>query len=155
MVVCENGDYAGSVSSGCLDNNVAAIALEVLQDGQQKRVKFGDGSPFVDVKLPCGGGVELLILPDPDPSVIDEIVDSLLRRRECSALLTDTGLQFSPRVVPTMQEPIGFYIYYHPKLQIIAAGRGNELISLVKASVAAGFEISVCSPDKNLSLIHI
>ena len=148
MVVCESGEYVGSVSSGCLDGNVAAVALQSIEDGLQKKIRFGEGSPFVDVKLPCGGGVELLIIPDPNPALINTIVDVLLRREECSVLLCDDGLHVSPNVLPTNQLDVGFCVHYEPRLKIIAAGRGYELNSMVNLSVAAGFEVIALGPDQ-------
>ncbi len=149
MIVCENGYYAGSVSSGCFDANVAAFALKSIEEGQQQKIRLGEGSPFVDIKLPCGGGIELLIIPDPAPSAINNIVDVLSQRNECSALLTNTGLHFVVDAKQTGQTSEGFYIRYQPKLKIIAAGRGEELNSMVKASIATGFEVLVCCPDED------
>ena len=34
MIVCEDGRYAGSVSSGCIDGNIAAVAVDALQCAQ-------------------------------------------------------------------------------------------------------------------------
>jgi len=73
MIVSEAGEYAGYVSNGCVDADIAGHALQALSDGKLRRVKYGDGSPYMDIRLPCGGGVSVVILPAPNAEIISEI----------------------------------------------------------------------------------
>ena len=59
MGVAEDGSFAGSLSGGCIENAVVSEALEVLKEGSARVVRFGSGSPYLDIKLPCGGGLAL------------------------------------------------------------------------------------------------
>ncbi|MEX6634501.1 XdhC family protein [Hyphococcus lacteus] len=143
MIVCENGSYAGSVSSGCIDGNVVAMALDVIRTGTAKRVQFGEGSPFVDVKLPCGGGVDLLILPTPDKNVISAFVNRLSARKVVEIALDPSGIE----IVEGGRCEGVFHFTYVPKIEIRVAGRGLELLQFSRAASAAGFDIISYTPD--------
>lgn len=52
VVVAADGRYAGYVSGGCVEAAVAFEALSAIEAGQDRVVKFGDGSPFFDIVLP-------------------------------------------------------------------------------------------------------
>lgn len=143
LIVCENGSYAGSVSSGCIDGNVVAMALDAIRSGLAKRVQFGEGSPFVDVKLPCGGGVDLLILPTPDKNVISAFVDMLSARKVVEIALDENGIEIAEGGV----HEGAFHFTYMPKIEIRVAGRGLELLQFSRAAAAAGFDIISYTPD--------
>ena len=142
MVVVDDGRYVGSVSSGCIDGSVADFALESLASGQARRFRLGAGSDYFDLQLPCGGGVELLILPDPDDIVIRQAVDELRRRRPCALALSDDGVSIDVR------EAGGFVVEYRPKPRLVLAGRGSELTVFTRLATASGFDVQAFSPDE-------
>lgn len=61
VIILSDGRFAGYVSGGCVEAAVAAEALLAMADGCDRFVLFGDGSPFLDVVLPCGGGITVAI----------------------------------------------------------------------------------------------
>lgn len=63
MAVAANGAATGHLSSGCIDKDVALHMRAALRDGRLRRLRYGLGSPFRDLELPCGGGLEILIQP--------------------------------------------------------------------------------------------
>ena len=63
MGVAVDGSFVGSLSGGCIENAVVAEALEALQAGEARTVRFGSGSRYIDIKLPCGGGLDIHFLP--------------------------------------------------------------------------------------------
>jgi xanthine dehydrogenase accessory factor len=63
MLIGPDGSVAGYVSGGCVEASVALIAREVMREQRPRRVVFGVGSPFADVKLICGARIEVLIEP--------------------------------------------------------------------------------------------
>jgi xanthine dehydrogenase accessory factor len=62
LAVSEQGELAGSVSGGCVENEVAVVAGEVLASGEERSVSFGisDDQAF-SIGLPCGGEIDVLV----------------------------------------------------------------------------------------------
>ena len=63
MGVAGDGRFEGSLSGGCIENAVVAEALNALKAGAPRVVRFGAGSPYLDIRLPCGGGLDLHFAP--------------------------------------------------------------------------------------------
>ncbi|MFT3780909.1 MAG: XdhC family protein [Nibricoccus sp.] len=65
LLVSASGErFVGSVSAGCLDNDVVAAATEVLKSKQHRVLHFGpDGVPPWQDGLSCGGNVEVRVDP--------------------------------------------------------------------------------------------
>ncbi len=56
----------GSLSSGCVESDIGVHADAAHRDGSPRKILYGRGSPYVDIQLPCGGGLEITLLPNPD-----------------------------------------------------------------------------------------
>ena len=63
-------DSVGYVSGGCIDADVAFQARQACADGAPREIRYGAGSPFVDLPLPCGGSIVVQIIPTPDADLI-------------------------------------------------------------------------------------
>ncbi len=64
LIVSSNGELVGSVSGGCVENNVIEEALQCLKNGKSALLHFGidDSSPW-SVGLACGGKIDVFIEP--------------------------------------------------------------------------------------------
>jgi xanthine/CO dehydrogenase XdhC/CoxF family maturation factor len=64
LVVSAAGEFAGSVSGGCVENAVVETALEVLESGRPQLVKYGVSDEDAwEVGLACGGTIEVFVEP--------------------------------------------------------------------------------------------
>src|SRR3546814_17488137 len=54
-------DSWGFLSGGCIESDVARNGREVIRDGRVRTLVYGKGSPFIDIRLPCGGRIEVAI----------------------------------------------------------------------------------------------
>ena len=53
----------GFMSGGCVEGDIATHGRTALADGRARRLTYGRGSPFFDIRLPCGGRLDLLVEP--------------------------------------------------------------------------------------------
>ena len=129
MVVSETGESWGSLSSGCIERDVVIHARAALADGQVRALRYGAGSPFRDLVLPCGGGLDILILPAPDRAALAQAQASLQARRPAM-------LRLGPLVLDLQ-----------PQLRVLAFGKGPELRLFSALAAAADYPVESFSPD--------
>jgi xanthine dehydrogenase accessory factor len=151
MGVAADGSFVGSFSGGCIEAAVVAEAQEAILEGRSRQVRYGAGSPYIDIKLPCGGGVDLLFQPDPDLEAIRGAV-ALLDRREPLILVQHASGGVSKQSglshQPTGWQGEAFVSWHAPPLRLILVGHGAESLALVQLGSAYGATITMLSPDE-------
>lgn len=62
LAVNEDGDFAGSVSGGCIEGAVVDAALDAIRSGKPNRLEFGVTNDMAwEVGLACGGTVHVFV----------------------------------------------------------------------------------------------
>ena len=145
MAVSETGESAGYVSGGCIDADVRLNAVEALNSGQLRKLRYGAGSPFVDIRLPCGGAIDVLIVPGVAPETISKMYDRLEIRKTVRFAVLATG-EIALDAVPD-ETPL-FRTVYKPKLSLRIAGRGADCIALARLASASGLALHLQLPDE-------
>lgn len=150
MAVSASGDGAGYVSGGCIDADVVQQAQLALQSGSAQKLRYGAGSPFVDIQLPCGGAIDVLVVPNPEIAILEEAVTAL-ERRDCAALSfgEDGSIHASRPDAAKGWHSDTFTAQYRPKLRLRIAGRGADVVALANVAGASGISCVVESPDED------
>ncbi len=146
MAVGANGDYVGSFSGGCIEGAVVTEALSVLAAGQSRLVRYGAGSRYIDVRLPCGGGVDLLFTPLPDQRLVASALAGLERREPVAYSLGFSGVAASEPSGPSGWRDGSFRVTHIPGLRLVALGQGEELVATARLAAAFGAETYAFSP---------
>jgi xanthine dehydrogenase accessory factor len=90
LAVSERGELAGSVSGGCVENEVYDAARDVLRGGEPRLLTYGISDDLaLSVGLPCGGEIDVWV-DEPDPELLEALVH-VARSDERAVLLTDLG----------------------------------------------------------------
>lgn len=153
MAVLEDGRYAGSFSGGCIEAAIVAEAQQAIGEGKSRSVRYGKGSPYIDIRLPCGGGVDLLFDPDPSPGAVQRTVSSLEGRLPVTLeLVPQGGFTVAPawHGVAAEWRDGRFVVRQAPPLRLLVAGEGGESLALVRLARAFGAEVELMSPDEEI-----
>ncbi|AYD04179.1 XdhC family protein [Neorhizobium sp. NCHU2750] len=143
MTVADDGLYCGYVSGGCTEAAVAAEAIQAISKGHDRFVMLGEGSPFFDIVLPCGGGVTVAVHILREIRPIRQVMQGLHCRRR-------TGLSYNPGSQSLSfvsgKADAGwngevFLTSYRPAVRILLSGRTLEVEIAAKVAQAAGYEI--------------
>lgn len=153
MAVAQGGDYVGSFSGGCVEAGVVGEAQRVLATGEAEIVRLGAGSPFIDIRLPCGGGIDLLITPGPPRTQIERALRMLESR---SPVVIELGRDGSLASRPADEaDRTGwraevFLARHDPDLRLVIVGQGQEVRDLAIQASAYNAAVEVISPDRDI-----
>ena len=128
MMAVTDRSSAGYISNGCVDADIIARA----RSGEMGVFIYGEGSPYRDITLPCGGRLEVSIFQNPDRDMLNTARIDLNARRETELKIGETTLSLKPRL----------------KLRI--AGRGAACVALAELAQNSGFDVHLQSPEANL-----
>lgn len=146
MAVLADGRYCGYVSGGCVEAAVASEAMKAIAMGADQTLRFGTGSPFLDIELPCGGGIDIHIHVRPDPDMVEAALERIVAR-EPFAIAFAMG-QGKARLTSHSdpRERNGwlhgsFIRHYHPQTQLVLIGEGYELAGLARLGRSCGLPV--------------
>lgn len=148
MAISSDGRYCGYVSGGCVEAAVAAEALAALDEGRDRVVRYGDGSPFFDIVLPCGGGISIAIHILRDANAVKAALATLQQRRP---MLLSYSPQLELLKVAEGKPRSGwcgdeFHIAYRPRPRLLISGGSIECEALANLAQAADYDVEVVGP---------
>lgn len=149
LAVAGDRRFAGSISGGCLEQALTEEAQAAIRAGTNRILRYGRGSPFIDVRLPCGGGIDLHVDVSPGLDVLRKAI-ALGRARRAFALAFDpTSARSSLRLVEGEEqgEAREFVRHYQPRLRIVLAGRGWEIVAMSQMARTANVVVVVASQE--------
>lgn len=151
MAVAEDQRFSGYLSGGCIEQAIALEACQVIATGQNRLVRYGKGSAYLDVQLPCGSGLDLYF----DQGLSADVVESIAHRRAARlpfTLVTDLASGAS-RIEERAHETgcvlsgDAFRRPYLPAVRVLLAGGGPALIAIAALLRVAGLEMHIVTPD--------
>ena len=149
MAVTEGGEVAGSFSGGCLDWSVLEEAQRAIADAASRRVRYGTDSPYVDIVLPCGSGLDLQFDGAVPAATVDSI-EQAIARREAFDLRWRDASQPPDCLPPASTATDELCIRQRPALRLVLAGAGDTLLAMCRLARAADIEVTALSPEREL-----
>ncbi|KIQ52775.1 hypothetical protein TA05_03060 [Citrobacter rodentium] len=162
MAVREDGHYCGFVSGGCVESAVAFEALEVIRSGQDRTVRYGAGSPWFDIVLPCGGGITLRIHKLRSAQPLLAVLKALEQRQSASLRYNSATqtLHMQPGYARARWRDDEFVQGFRPCVRVMIFGRSVEAQSTALLAEAAGYDVQLCAdaslpqmPDADTAVI--
>ena len=163
MALCEDGTVVGSVSGGCIEDDLIArythkytppgstpLPLAVAQ-GAPRLVKYGISADEAHrFGLPCGGTLELLLEYDPEPSALAQLVQWLDQGRLVQRTVRlDTGqasLQLCDTPSDLRLSATELHNVFGPGYRMLMIGAGQMSEYLATMALFNGFAVTVCDP---------
>ena len=155
MAVSETGQWSGYISGGCLEAAIALEAVAAIKAGKPRLLRYGKGSPYLDIRLPCGSGLDVFIQPMRDAALIEDM-SQRLEQREPFALRIDlaTGAcqlrALAGGPLPSRREGSSFFRVYEPALRCLIIGSSPIAVALAELAVCAGFETEFYATDPEI-----
>ena len=155
MAVSETGQWAGYISGGCLEPAIALEAVSAIKAGKPRLLRYGEGSPYFDIRLPCGSGLDVFIQPLSDACLIQDMA-ARIRHRQPFALRIDlaTGagtLKASAKSgLRSHREGNVFLLIYEPAIRCLIAGSSPIAVALSELAACAGFEAAFYATDPEI-----
>ena len=157
MALCADGSVMGSVSGGCIEDDLiaryahAAAADALPRTGPPQFAKYGvTADEAFRFGLPCGGTLELLLEFDPDGASIAALVQALdagrlMHRR---VRLGDGAVTLEATDAPAELVLGGAQLTntFGPEYRMLIIGAGQMSEYLATMAQFCGFAVSVCDP---------
>ncbi len=154
MAVSESGEWAGYISGGCLEQAIALEAQAAIKAGKPRLLRYGKGSPYFDIQLPCGSGLDVLAVPFENEGLIQEMRGRMERREPFALRIGFENGAVSVEAAPadgenprSHPEGKGFVRVYTPPLRCLIIGSSPIAVKLAELSASTGFETHFYAPD--------
>ncbi|MEM9843484.1 MAG: XdhC family protein [Pseudomonadota bacterium] len=149
MTIFGDGKRVGSLSSGCIEADLTLHAKRAHRTRSPFSVRYGKGSPFKDIELTCGGGLDILLVPNPNRNVLKDVV--LRRRQRMACTLEVDSANGEMRCVESVTSGWSdqiLNIAFKPELRFVICGKGPEASTFTALVQAGGYPNLLLSPDE-------
>jgi xanthine/CO dehydrogenase XdhC/CoxF family maturation factor len=137
MLIKADGATVGSLSGGCLEEEVAARAREVIRTGEPGLLSFD-----TRLRFGCNGTIDVLVERASDEFLLG-LATQLRTRRSCYVQTTFAGEGRGSRLVPRFESTTAdkFVQEIEPPIRLIIFGEGPDSSPLRTFAEVLGWEI--------------
>lgn len=134
MAVSESGEWVGYLSGGCIERAIVAEAMDAISAEENRVVRYGRGSKYIDIRLPCGSAIDIYFDVNISMDKLSDINEAYINRRMTSMIVGD---------------PFGICLrrIYVPRLRLVVAGTGPAAAHLLRLARISCIECILLSPD--------
>lgn len=141
----------GYFSGDCIEGDVANHAAQVIADGQPRHLHYGLGSPWIDIRLRCGGSLYVFVeRVEPREPAVTTLLGHAERRETC--VWSSNGLDREVRAgggppLSFDDQPFRFTRRYDPQPRLVVSGGDPGALALARMGSLSGFETVLIRPD--------
>jgi len=153
MALCEDSRVVGSVSGGCIEDDLIRQHLEsgALKDQLPRLIQYGITADEAHrFGLPCGGTLELLLEYNPQAESVKELIGFLGQGQLVARTL---NLSSGNVTLKTTHQPAELFITsttlintFGPEYRMLIIGAGQMSEYLATMALFNGFSVTVCDP---------
>ncbi|MFN3989700.1 MAG: XdhC family protein [Erythrobacter sp.] len=146
MLITE-AEHWGFLSGGCIEDDVARHAREAIAQGAPRLLRYGEGSPWIDIKLACGSAIAVLVEP---ASTGEPAVTALLKAYRARIPLgwSSNGItrSIAPGAVGFAWDGAGYTRLYEPALRLVLVGADGTALAAAQLAATLGWEVGLIAP---------
>ena len=149
MLVCADGKTIGSLSAGCLEQEVTSRAFEVLKTGQPAITSFDTRKRFG-----CAGQIDIFVEPAPENVLLD-LAENLDARFTCFAITRFSGDALGTRIGKFDHEQENNHELVqevHPPIRLFVFGAGPDNARLHFLAHSLGWQTFEIADSNELSI---
>lgn len=142
---------SGYFSGDCIEGDVARHAAEVAATGEARHLHYGTGSPWIDIRLRCGGALHVFVERiAPDSGAAAGLLHRAADRQPCVwssdgvAQAIESGA--SVPLLAFTQSPFSIRRRFDPPRRIIVTGGDPGALALARLASEAQFETVLLRP---------
>jgi len=137
---------AGYFSGGCVEADIADHAQACLEDAAPRRLVYGEGSPWPDIRLLCGGRMEVFVekvAPD-DPALAQLLAATDARRP--AAWVSDGRRRTCTAPEAARPWPGAIVRRHDPVPRLVVFGSDPTAMAIALLGAQSGFETTLIRP---------
>jgi len=143
IALTEDGRYIGNISSGCAEEAIIAELQIAVTEKRNHVTRYGKDSPYLDVVLPCGSGLDILF-NGTDLTHITAQVSALHMARQTAFVAVQPDNSLAVSATADSDKAMA----YTPEYRLHIFGAGLQLISFAELAQAINYQIVAHSNDE-------
>ena len=148
MAIRADGLAVGNITGGCAEAAIIAEAQARLAAGSNRLLRYGKGSPYIDIRLPCGSGIDVFFDTQFSDRDLALVLAANAARTPASLVFDFDQLRCEAVAgVVTLDEPARWARICEPAIRLHAVGKGPLVPLLAQLGTAAEFETLVWSSE--------
>ncbi|WP_246544193.1 XdhC family protein [Novosphingobium profundi] len=141
----------GYFSGDCIEGDVARHAAHVLAEGHPRHLHYGAGSPWIDIRLRCGGALHILLeRVAPDCPASAALLENARTRTVCRWISDGQTRRVEAGYGPLLDctpEPFRLARRYDPPRRLIVSGGDPGALAAAQLAALSRFETVLVRPD--------
>jgi xanthine dehydrogenase accessory factor len=149
QMLITDGEYWGFLSGGCIEADVARHGREAMATGAPRLLRYGEGSPWIDIKLACGSGISVLVEPVAagEPAAA-ALLESYTARQPL--LWTSDGHIRTAQALADLPaddwDGARYTKAFAPPLRLVLLGEDGAALAAAALGLEMGWEVALITP---------
>ena len=151
QMVFGGGEASGHFSGGCIEADIANHAAGVVRTGEAAVLRYGRESPWIDIRLTCGAGMEILVEAiAPDDPGIARLLE--LASGRSAAIYTSDGRRraadpyFAEPCLSYVRDPLRLTLSFEPPWRLVVVGGDPTALAIAQLAQQAGLATTLLRP---------
>ena len=155
LVVRDDGHLIGSVSGGCIEDDLADKARDKLLPAKPSVMEYGISRDEAQrFRIPCGGRLQIFVEPLNTPEQLQSLLTSLQDRKLIKRSVNlKTGqiklMQVLPEGLPKIDGD-WFHTYFGPQWRLLIIGANQLGSMLANMAQVLDFDVLICEPRQEI-----